>query len=284
MKIFLVIFFLTTTVFSQTFTYDYSFGKFQNASSFHINSAGFIYITDSGNDKIFKYDTLGTLIKETGGHGWTEETFDDPVDIFATTLNVYVTDKNNHRIQNFDKDLNFISELSTREGENSEEQFGYPLACEVSTMGDLFILDSENKRIIKSDLFGNFLQNFGGLDAGNFTLNNPTKLAVSNSINTFVLDNSDIIVFDNYGNGLAIIETELDLVGLEINFSFLTTNSDGEVYYANLDNENFELKKINLTALDYKPLFVSAILQKNRLYILTEKEILVFTSVIGFNE
>jgi len=45
------------------------------------------------------------------------------------------------------------------------------------------------------------------------------------------------------------------------------------------DAEKFELKKINLAALDYKPEFVSAIMQKNKLYILTEKEILVFSSV-----
>jgi len=279
MKTLLVIIFFSATLFCQTFTFDYAFGKFQKASSFHLNSAGFVYITDSGTDKLYKYDTLGTLIKETGGHGWTEETFDDPVDVFATTLNVYVTDKNNHRIQNFDKDLNFISELSTRENENSDERFGYPLACEVSTLGDLFILDSENKRVIKSDLFGNFLQNFGGMDAGNFSLNNPTKMAVSPSINTFVVDDSDIVVFDNYGNGLAVIETGLNLKGLKIIYSILTTNTESEIYFADLNSEKFELKKINLAALDYKPEFVTEIMQKNKLYILTEKEILVFSSV-----
>jgi hypothetical protein len=282
MKTFLAIIFFSATSFCQTFTFDYAFGKFQKASSFHLNSAGFVYITDSGTDKIYKYDTLGTFVKEAGGYGWTEETFDDPVDVFATTLNVYVTDKNNHRIQNFDKDLNFISELSKRESENSDERFGYPLSCEVSALGDLFILDSENKRIIKSDLFGNFLQNFGGMDAGNFSLNNPTKLAVSSSMNTFVIDESDIVVFDNYGNGLAVVETGWALMGLEINYSLLTTNTESEIYFADLNAEQFELQKVNLIALDYKPEFVSAIMQQNKLYILTKKEILVFTSVKQF--
>ncbi len=282
MKTFLAIIFFSISGFCQTFTFDYAFGKFQKASSFHLNSAGFVYITDSGTDKLYKYDTLGTFLKEAGGYGWTEETFDDPVDVFATTLNVYVSDKNNHRIQNFDKDLNFISELSTRESENQDEQFGYPLACEVSSLGDLFILDSENKRVIKSDLFGNFLQNFGGMDAGNFSLNNPTKMAVSPSINTFVVDDSDIVVFDNYGNGLAVIETGMVLRGLKINYSLLTANTESEIYFADLNSEQFELKKINLAALDYKPEFVTAIMVQNKLYILTEKEILVFTSVKQF--
>ncbi len=282
MKIFLAIIFFSTTLFCQTFTLDYAFGKFKKASSFHLNSAGFFFITDAGTDKLFKYDTLGTYIKETGGHGWTEETFDYPSDVFASTLNVYVCDKNNHRIQSFDKDLNFISELSTHESENQERRFGYPLSCEVSNLGDLFILDSENKRVIKFDLFGNFLQNFGGHDAGKFSLNNPTSLAVSLSSNTFIIDKTNLVVFDNYGNGLAIIETGLPLKGLKICYSLLTTNTTSDVYFADLSLEKFELKKINLTALDYKPEFVTAIMQKNKLYILTEKEILVFTLVDKF--
>jgi len=104
-------------------------------------------------------------------------------------------------------------------------------------------------------------------------------MAVSPSINTFVVDDSDIVVFDNYGNGLAVIETGLNLKGLKISYSFFTTNTDSEIYFADLNAEEFELKKINLTALDYKTEFVTSIMQKNKLYILTEKEILVFTSV-----
>jgi DNA-binding beta-propeller fold protein YncE len=273
-----IFFFFSVTAFCQTYTFDFSFGKFQKASSFHLNSAGFFFITDSGNDRFYKFDSLGANIEETGGYGWQEETFDDPVDVFATTLNIYVCDKNNHRIQRFDKDLNFISQLSTRESENEDEQFGYPLACATSAQGDLFILDSENKRILKFDLFGNFIQNFGGMDAGSFSLNNPMRLAVSASDKIFVVDGSDIVVFDNYGNGMAVIDTKLELKGMEIYFNFLSVNTGTEIFSADLKTSGFELKKVNLAGLDYKPEFVASIVKKTKLYILTEKEVLVFTS------
>ena len=279
MKTFLAIIFFSATAFCQTFTFDFSFGKFQKASSFDLNSAGFLFITDSGNDKLYKYDTLGTYIIETGGYGWKEAAFDNPVDVFATPLNIYVADKNNHRIERFDKDLNYISQLYTRESDKPEQQFGYPLGCATSTQGDLFILDSENKRILKFDLFGNFIQNFGGIDAGDFTLSNPTHLAVSASTKTFVTDGKDIIVFDNYGNGLSRLETDLNLKGMRINFSSLTVNTDSEIYYANLNAPEFDLQKVNLIGLDYKPDIVTSIMQKNKLYVLTENEILVFTCV-----
>ena len=279
MKTFLAIIFFSVTTFCQTFTFDFSFGKFQKASSFDLNSAGFLFITDSGNDKLYKYDTLGTYVTETGGYGWKEAAFDNPADVFATPLNIYVADKNNHRIERFDKDLNYISQLYTRDSDKPDQQFGYPLGCATSTQGDLFILDSENKRILKFDLFGNFIQNFGGIDAGNFTLSNPTHLAISASEKTFVTDVKDIIVFDNYGNGLSRLETGLDLKGMRINFALLTVNTDSEIYYANLNAPEFELQKVNLIGLDYKTTFVTSIMQKNKIYVLTEKEILVFTSV-----
>ena len=182
MKTFLAIIFFSTTIFCQTYIFNYSFGKFTSASAFSITSSGFIYIADDGDDSLIKLDTLGNVIKEIGGYGWGESAFDTPTDVFANPLNVYICDKQNHRVQAFDKDLNFISELSTRERDNPEERFGYPLSCALSSMGDLYVLDSENIRVLKFDLFGNFIQNFGGFDWGTFSLKNPQKLISSSAL------------------------------------------------------------------------------------------------------
>src|SRR3990172_10415869 len=160
-------------ILAQNFVLDYSFGNFSSAAAFSISSSGFIFIADDGDDSLIKLDTLGNVIKEIGGYGWSESAFDTPSDIIANSLNVYVCDKQNHRVQAFDKDLNFISELYTRERDNPEERFGYPLSCALSSMGDLYVLDSENIRVLKFDLFGNYIQNFGGFDGGIFSLKNP---------------------------------------------------------------------------------------------------------------
>ena len=82
-------------------------GEFENASSFFINQTGFIFISDIQRNEISKYDTAGNKIISIGGYGWNESSFDEPVDIYATTLDVYVTDMNNHRIQIFDKLANY---------------------------------------------------------------------------------------------------------------------------------------------------------------------------------
>src|SRR4030065_1455900 len=175
-------------IYAQNYVLDYSFGNFSLASAFSITASGFIYIADDGDDSLIKLDTLGNIIKEIGGYGWGEPAFDTPSDIIANSLNVYVCDKQNHRVQAFDKDLNFISELSTRERDNPEERFGYPLSCALSSMGDLYVLDSEIIRVLNFDLFGNFIQNFGGFDWGIFSLKNPKKLAVNSDNSVLVLD------------------------------------------------------------------------------------------------
>jgi DNA-binding beta-propeller fold protein YncE len=275
MKTLLSIIFFSTATFCQTYIYDFSFGEFNTASSFYINPAGFIFISDYGTDEVYKYDTLGTQTENIGGYGWKEAAFDDPSDVFATPLNVYVCDKNNHRIQSFDKDLNFISQLSTRERENIDEQFGYPLSCAISNQGDLYILDSENKRIVKFDLFGQFIQNFGGYDWGNYSLSNPVKLAISPSNNIYVLDGKEIIVFDQYGNGISAINTEKEFYSLRIIFNIFTANTSEEIYTANLKSD-MQLKKINLVGKPEELNIVDTFIFNQKLYLLTDNEILVF--------
>lgn len=276
----IIIICFNAAVFGQEFKFNSSFGKFRTASSFYINSAGFIYVSDTGSDEIYKLDTLGNLKKEIGGYGWDEESFDDPVDVFATPLNVYVSDKNNHRIQRFDKDLNYISQLSARENAPFNEQFGYPLGCVTSSQGDLFILDSENKRIIKFDLFGNFIQNFGSYEAGEYTLQSPKQLAMSPGNNIYVIDGIDVKIFDQFGNGIGIVKPGISLTDLTIVFSSLVFSSEKEILLADLRSSGLSFEKIfppdesSDSGIDG---IVSALIFNNKLYILTPAEILVYS-------
>ena len=150
---------LCVAVNGQSFEFENAFGKFKGASSFFINPAGIIYVTDKTTDEIYMLDTLGHQVHSIGGYGWRESAFDNPVDVYADALKVFITDKNNHRIQRFDKNLNYNFQIATRESSIEVEQFGYPLSAVMSNQGDIFILDSENQRIVKFDIFGNFIQN-----------------------------------------------------------------------------------------------------------------------------
>lgn len=277
LKTFFVCFFIFSfEIFEQNFVLDYSFGNFNSASAFSITSSGFIFIADDGDDSLIKLDTLGNVIKEIGGYGWGESAFDTPSDIFATSLNVFVCDKRNHRVQAFDKDLNFISELYTRERENSQERFGYPLSCALSSMGDLYVLDSENIRVLKFDLFGNFIQNFGGFDWGIFSLKSPKKLAINSDNSILVLDDSALVIYDQFGNGKDKINLGNSFTYLKISSGTLILNNDSEIYMGSFGIGENILSKIDLIGSDERLKILSCSVFNNKLYVLTPKEILVF--------
>jgi len=275
-KIFLSLLVLVSFAFPQQYIYQYSLGKFNDASSFHINSAAFVYIVDAGNSQVFKIDTLGKSLKDVGGYGWQDSQFDSPSNVFATTLNIYVADKNNHRIQRFDKDLNFISSLYTRENDDQNSRFGYPLGCVISNQGDLFILDSENKRVVKFDLFGNYIQNFGGYDYGKYALGSPLDMAADQNNNIYVINGKKIFIYDQFGNGMGEMESVEELTSIKIVFNNMTITSKNNIYFLDLSKGFGRPEKLTLDfvqgAGDIKASFVF----NAKLYVLTTKEILVY--------
>jgi DNA-binding beta-propeller fold protein YncE len=276
MRLVSVIILFGTITFGQSFKFESTFGNFKGASSFFINPAGIIYVTDSVTDEIYMIDTVGIPIYSIGGYGWRESAFDNPVDVFADALKVFVTDKNNHRIQRFDKNLNYNFQISTRENAIADERFGYPLSAVMSNQGDIFILDSENLRILKFDIFGNFVQNFAGYDYGNYALTNPKQLAISMQNNIFVIDENVILIFDQFGNGIGQAEGKQNFSGIKIIFNELVLNTDEKVFRANLRNPKLNITEVNLTAYEENIKIVSALIFNNKLYLLTKNQILVF--------
>lgn len=278
-KLFLLFTIFSITTFAQNFEFNQSIGKFNNASSFYITANGLIYISDSGSDEIILMDTLGNQLKTFGGYGWNQNSFDDPADVFADPLNIYVADKNNHTIKRFDKNLNFISALYTRESDFNQEQFGYPLSCATSNQGDLFFIDSDNNRIMKFDIFGNFIVNFGGFDAGKYQLSNPKQLAISSSNNIFVIDGSDIVIFDNFGNGSRIINLESEIKSIRILFDQLVICAGDKIYHTYLRASESVLAEIKINGFESNSNIISAILFNNTLYVLNSNELLIFNQI-----
>ena len=271
--------FLITTASAQKFELDTSYGKFLNATSFYINPAGFIYVTDSFTDEVYALDTLGNLILKVGGFGWRETAFDDPVDVYADALKLYIADKNNNRIQRLDKNMNFNFQIYTRYSDNEAERFGYPLSAVMSNQGDVYILDSENSRIVQFDIFGNFIRNFGGYDYGNFALENPKQLAVSNKNDIYVIDGSEILIFDQYGNSLTKVSGTDDYISIRIIFDWMTLTTKDDVYVVNLRSPELILKEVLIENSSFENSIVSSLIYNNKLYVLTKNQILVFKRI-----
>ena len=162
---------------------------------------GNIYVLDANRNLLTLSNGDFTLHKEVGGPGWENDQFDKPQGIWARNgIDVFVADYGNHRIQRFDRGLNYISTFSTRESAIPDERFGYPRDVAVSRLGDLFICDGENARVVKVNRFSKVERSFGGFDAGAGRLLRPSELEVGPKDRVFVLDKARVMVFDNFGN------------------------------------------------------------------------------------
>lgn len=268
-----------TTALSQSYILTTEFGNFYSAKSFIITSSGMIYVTDTGKNEIIKLDTLGNELKRIGGYGWSASAFDEPSDIYANALNVYVADKNNNRIQIFDKDLNFISEFNTKKIENENYRFSYPTSVSVSGQGDFYVLDSDNLRILKYNLTGDFVASIGGYDAGNFSLSNPLQAAVSSYDFIYVLNPPDLVIFDRFGNGYSKIPLNRDAENLSISFNNLCLNSpEGiQIFKLTRDSAIPELSDYFEPGLGER--IQEAMIFNSRLYVLTPSGIKVYSAI-----
>ena len=272
--IFLIIFLFTQFFETNSLIFIKSIGLFQSASSFDIDLNGNFYVSDIEENNIVKLDSLGNEIVSIGGYGWSESSFDRPVSIITNTLSVYVADENNDRVQRFDKDLNFLS-LYSGSSENSAVEFAYPISVEISNIGDLYILESDNNRILKFNLTGEFLTELGGNDAGSFALSNPIDFSIDRRNDVYVLDESSIKVFDQFGNGK--IKFDLNFVPQKIELY------NNEVILIEENRISFYNPSKQRITKEFKELFdaneqkiIDAIRINDFLYVLTSKKIAKF--------
>lgn len=275
MKLLLItLFTFSNIIFSQNLTFLKELGKFKSASSFDIDLNGNIYISDNIENTITKLDSSGKTILSIGGFGWNESTFDQPVSVFTNTLSIYVADKNNNRIQRFDKDLNFLSQYN---GDNSKNdvEFGYPTCLAISSVGDLFILDSDNNRILKFNLTGDYLSEIGSNDAGNFALDNPKNFSIDFNGRIFVLDDSKIKVFDQYGNGMFYYDLKFSPEKIYTFKNIIVYLEKNKLTFFNLKERKTDLEITSLPNL-FEETIVNIRIVKNILFVLTPKRILKY--------
>ena len=159
------------------------------------DDSGNIYV--SSLHKLQKFTSTGELIKcvgrEGGREGGKEGEFDDPRGLTLHDNLVYVCDTNNHRIQVFDLDLNFVQSIGSRGSGRGE--FNQPLDVKFDTAGNMYVAELDNRRVQVMDSSGRFIREFG-----RGKLSGPSALFVADKY-VYVSDISDhcIVVYETSG-------------------------------------------------------------------------------------
>ena len=183
--------------------------RFHHARGIAVGTNGDLYVVDSGNNRIQRFDKFGRFMHDWGGFGTGNGQFNSPTGIAIdvhSNFDVYVTDTGNDRVQRFDRNgvfLNAWGETGRDDGE-----FDQPKGIAVESDGDILVVDSNNFRIQKFTSEGDFIRKWGqrGFGDNQFELN-ISGIAVDSNDDNYVaqggsqnFDNFCIQKFDPNGN------------------------------------------------------------------------------------
>ncbi len=179
-----------------------------------VDGAGNLYIADSGNNRIRMVDSTGTIstVAGTGERGFggdggpaTEAQLNSPTGVALDGAgNLYIVDRNNHRIRKVDSSGVISTIAGTGErgfggdgGPATEAQLNLPTGVAADAAGNLFITEDSDRRIRMVDFSGTIStiagtgeRGFGG-DGGpavDALLGSPSGVALDAAGNLFIAD------------------------------------------------------------------------------------------------
>ncbi len=214
-------------------------GLFSFPQNLAIDDLGNVYVTESGNKRVQKFNNDGTFLKGWGGSGTDQGKFQSPAGIAVYKDAVFVVDTQSNRVQKFDLSGNFISTWGS-EGK-AQGQFLLPNGIAAGTNETIYVVDTGNKRIQKFTPNGEFISEFGQSGIENDKFITPIGIAIDNQENIFVSDtgknkilkfNSDGIFSQSYGPNFA---------GLQIIPQGMTITPSGNIYVADSANDRMLL-------------------------------------------
>jgi len=229
-------------------------GQLINPKDLALDADGNLYVVDSGNSRVVKFDPAGAFITQWGGNGSAPGQFkDDPWGIVVDSERgfVYVADTWNHRIQKFTLDGEFLTQWGSfvvTDGAAVGEggRFYGPRDIAIDAEGNLYVTDTGNKRIQKFSPDGEFLGQWGGVGFAPGQFNEPVGIAISpTSGDIFVADtwNRRVQRFDKDFNPLAQWPIQ-GWVGESVNNKpYLAVDGEDNVYVT--DPESYQVYKFD---------------------------------------
>jgi DNA-binding beta-propeller fold protein YncE len=219
-------------------------GQFNVLLAIAIDSSDNVYVADTDNHRIQKFDSNGNFITKWGDSG----RFDTIIDISLDSLNnIYVADSGNDNVQKFDSNGNFITQWTSEdflkqwssEGNDTAQYFrAFDLA--IDSEDNLYGADLANHRIQKFDSNGKYIIKWGSEGNGTGQFKAARSIAVDSADNIYVTDdfNNRIQKFDSNGNFI----TKWEIPGkYNIVYGIAVDPNTNNVYVADSDNARIQV-------------------------------------------
>jgi DNA-binding beta-propeller fold protein YncE len=218
-------------------------GQLMNPKNVAIDPQGSIYVADSDNGRIEKFDSKGEFVRAWGTKSppnaiGPQSTFSELWGIAVDkNSNVYVADTWNHRIQKFDKDGKFLTMWGTNGdthgiAQGNPLQFYGPRSIAIDKQGNVLVTDTGNKRVLKFSPNGEPIDQYGGVGADPGQFLEEVGIAVDKDGNIYVADtwNQRIQKFDANFNFVSQWLVEAWDSQSVVNKPYIAVDPDGNVF------------------------------------------------------
>lgn len=173
-------------------------GQFRGLLGIAIDADDYVYVTDSWNHKVQKFETDGTFVLSWGRLGADPGEFSEPKAIACgRNGTVYIGDTGNYRVQMFDSEGAFLGEWGSP-GAGAGE-FSRISGLAVAASGDVYVSDSSRDRVQVFSMDGVYRRTFGLPERCEGRLHDPVGLAVSMDGRVYVADDFRVAVYDGTG-------------------------------------------------------------------------------------
>ena len=120
----------------------------------------YVYVADSGNNRIERFDLDGGEAMEWGSKGSGPGQFSYPHGVAANGDEVVVADDDNHRIEKFGPEGTFESQDG--EAGSGPEQFSFPYGVALDGAGNVYVADDMNSRVVELNPELDYVRAWGG--------------------------------------------------------------------------------------------------------------------------
>ena len=170
-----------------------------------------ILVADRSNNRIQEFTMEGECLSCIGkkGNGPLEFIAPCGIAVNRSTQQVYVTDRDNHRVQVLNSDLTFSRMFGSYGDEQG--QFNKPVDVDVDIEGFVYVTDSGNNRVQKLTPDGQFVCSFGEKQSEPGHLQCPVGITVNEDL-IYVNDGRDYITVYNKNSGMYCCRIGLNLI------------------------------------------------------------------------